>query len=260
MLEVEGVAVHYGRVPALRGVSLEVNDGEIVALIGANGAGKSTLLNAIAGVVPLRSGRILWNGQALHEPGRGLDSHQMVNLGVGYVPEGRQLFPAMSVLDNLLLGCYHQCARGWSSLLGPLSRFRDSAEVQSRMERVYGLFPVLKERQGQRAGSLSGGEQQMLAIGRALMSSPKIILLDEPSIGLAPTLVREIMALLRHLRAEGLTILLVEQDAIAALRTADHGFVMERGRIVVEGEAHELLNDEQVRHAYLGKAPIERTK
>ncbi|MCL4535795.1 MAG: ABC transporter ATP-binding protein [Bacteroidetes bacterium] len=261
MLSLEEVTVHYGRTPALRGISLRVGDGEIVALIGANGAGKTTLLNAVTGVVPLHAGRILWDGQPLQvggDMGRSLPTHRLVDLGVAYVPEGRQLFPAMSVLDNLLLGCYHHCARRWVDLLGPLGRFRASASVQGSLERVYGLFPVLKERQGQRAGSLSGGEQQMLAIGRALMASPRLLLLDEPSIGLAPTLVREIMALLRRLREEGLTILLVEQDAVAALRTADRGYVMERGRIAVEGEAHDLLVDEKVRHAYLGKAPIER--
>ncbi len=253
MLDIQQVTVHYGRTPALRGVSLQVNDGEIVTLIGANGAGKTTLLDAITGAVSLQSGHILWDGQEL----AGRPAHQMAGLGLGYVPGGRQLFPSMSVLDNLLLGCYHR-GSAWADLLGPIFRFRASAEVQARLERVYGLFPVLAERQAQRAGSLSGGEQQMLAIGRALMSSPRLLLLDEPSIGLAPQLVREIMALLRRLREQGLTILLVEQDAVAALRTADRGYVMERGRIAVQGDARDLLNDEDVRHAYLGRAPMEK--
>jgi branched-chain amino acid transport system ATP-binding protein len=250
MLEVRQATVHYGYTPALRGASLVVNEGEIVALIGANGAGKSTLLNAIVGAVPLRSGEILLRGEPLRNP----QPQRLVAMGVGMAPEGRQLFPAMTVADNLLLGAYSLPGSRWMRLLGPISGVRRSPAVQANLQRVFGLFPVLQNRQSQMAGSLSGGEQQMLAIGRALMASPRILLLDEPSIGLAPQLVREIMALLRRLRDDGLTILLVEQDAIAALRTADRGYVMERGRIVVEGVARELLNDEKVRSAYLGKA------
>ena len=253
MLRVEGVSVYYGRVPALRDVSLTANRGEIVTLIGANGAGKSTLLNTIAGMVPLKSGTIWWREQRIS----GLPPHQMVKLGVGYVPEGRQLFGSMGVMDNLILGSYVQCVGHWGHLLRPVASFLHQDSVQKRLERVFQLFPTLEKRKEQRAASLSGGEQQMLAIGRALMSSPEILLLDEPSIGLAPTLVKEILSLVSRLRQEGFTILLVEQDAAAALRIADRGYVMERGRIVIEGSAKELLVDEKVRQAYLGKTRAE---
>jgi branched-chain amino acid transport system ATP-binding protein len=249
MLRVEGVSASYGRVTALREVSLIVNDGEIVTLIGSNGAGKTTLLNAIAGVVPLKNGNIWLDDYKLS----GLSSHKTVRLGVGYVPEGRQTFGAMSVKDNLTLGSYSQRGRNPFSTLGYVGWFLRHPSVQSNLETVFKLFPILKERQKQQAGSLSGGEQQMLAIGRALMSSPKILLLDEPSLGLAPNLVREILKLLIRLRNEGLTILLVEQDAAAALKVADRGYVMERGRISIEGKAKELLFDDRVRQAYLGK-------
>jgi branched-chain amino acid transport system ATP-binding protein len=249
MLEVRQATVHYGYTPALRGASLVVNEGEIVSMIGANGAGKSTLLNAIVGITPLRSGEIWLRGQPVPKP----QPQRMVEMGVGLVPEGRQLFAAMSVLDNLLLGAYSLPGNRLARILGPLGRVKNSPRVQRGLRRVFSLFPVLEQRQTQAAGSLSGGEQQMLAIGRGLMAEPRILLLDEPSIGLAPQLVREIMALLRRLRDDGLTILLVEQDAIAALRTSDRGYVMERGRIVVEGTSRDLLNDEKVRHAYLGK-------
>ena len=172
---------------------------------------------------------------------------------MGYVPEGRQIFGAMSVMDNLTLGSYSQCTRNWLSALGYVGWLLRHGSVQSNLERVFRLFPILRERQKQQAGSLSGGEQQMLAISRALMSSPKILLLDEPSLGLAPTLVKEILQLLTRLRDEGLTILLIEQDAYAALKIADRGYVMERGRIVIEGSSKELLGNDRVRQAYLGK-------
>ncbi len=249
MLRVEGVSVSYGRVTALREVSLIVNDGEIVTLIGSNGAGKTTLLNAITGVVPLKNGNVWLDDCRLS----GLSSHKTVRLGVGYVPEGRQTFGAMSVKDNLTLGSYSQRGRNPLSTLGYVGWFLHHPSIQSNLEMVFKLFPILKERQKQQAGSLSGGEQQMLAVGRALMSSPKILLLDEPSLGLAPNLVREILKLLIRLRDEGLTILLVEQDAAAALKVADRGYVMERGRITIEGKAKELLFDDRVRQAYLGK-------
>jgi branched-chain amino acid transport system ATP-binding protein len=249
MLRVEGISAAYGRVTALREVSLIVNDGEIVTLIGSNGAGKTTLLNAIAGVVPLKNGSIWLDDYKLS----GLSSHKTVRLGVGYVPEGRQTFGAMSVKDNLALGSYSQRGHNPLSTLGYVGWFLHHPSVQSNLQMVFKLFPILKERQKQQAGSLSGGEQQMLAIGRALMSSPKILLLDEPSLGLAPNLVREILKLLIRLRNEGLTILLVEQDAAAALKVADRGYVMERGRITIEGKAKELLFDDRVRQAYLGK-------
>ena len=249
MLRVEKVSVAYDRVTALREVSLIVNDGEIVTLIGSNGAGKTTLLNAITGVVPLKTGGIWLDDHRLS----GLSSHKTVRLGLGYVPEGRQIFGAMSVNDNLALGSYSQRGRNPLSTLGYVGWFLRHPSVQSNFEMVFKLFPILKERQKQQAGSLSGGEQQMLAIGRALMSSPKILLLDEPSLGLAPNLVKEILKLLIRLRDEGLTILLVEQDATAALKVADRGYVMERGRISIEGTARKLLGDDRVRQAYLGK-------
>lgn len=253
LLQVEKISVYYSRVSALREVSLVVNQGEIVTLIGANGAGKSTLLNAIAGVVSPRSGTISLKGQKIG----GLPSHRMVELGMGYVPEGRQLFGPMSVLDNLILGSYLRCSSQWRHLLGPSRWFMGNDSIRANMERVFELFPILRERQRQQAGSLSGGEQQMLAIGRALMSQPEILLLDEPSTGLAPTVVREILKLLGRLRQEGLTVLVVEQDAAAALKIADRGYVMERGRVVMEGTTTELLGDEKVRHAYLGKTLAE---
>jgi branched-chain amino acid transport system ATP-binding protein len=250
MLKVEKASAGYGQITALREVSLAVDDGEIVTLIGANGAGKTTLLNAITGAVHLRGGNIWLDDRRIS----GMSAHKTVGLGLAYVPEGRQIFGAMSVKDNLTLGGYVHCAR---NPLGPLAYagwFLRRPAVKSNLETVFGLFPILKERQSQRAGSLSGGEQQMLAIGRALMSSPQMLLLDEPSLGLAPTLVRDILKLLVRLRDEGLTILLVEQDAYAALKIADRGYVMERGRIAVEGTAKELLRDDRVRQAYLGKS------
>ncbi len=249
MLRIEKASVAYGRITALREVTLVVNDGEIVTLIGANGAGKTTLLNAVSGLVPLKSGGIWLDDRQLS----GLPPHKTVRLGIGYVPEGRQIFGAMSVKDNLTLGSYSQCGRNPLSTLGYAGWFLRRPSVQSNLEMVFRLFPILRERQKQQAGSLSGGEQQMLAIGRALMSSPQILLLDEPSLGLAPTLVKEILKLLARLRDEGLTILLIEQDATAALKIADRGYVMERGRITIEGTAKELLGDDRVRQAYLGK-------
>ena len=250
MLKVEKVSVAYGRVMALREVSLVVNDGEVVSLIGSNGAGKTTLLNAITGVMPVKSGAIWLDEQKLS----GLSSHKTVRFGLGYVPEGRQIFGAMSVKDNLTLGAYSHGTKNLLSNIGYSGWFMRSKSVQSNLEMVFKLFPILKERLKQQAGSLSGGEQQMLAIGRALMSSPKMLLLDEPSLGLAPNLVKEILKLLVRLRGEGLTILLVEQDATAALKIANRGYVMDRGRITIEGTAKELLGDDRVRQAYLGKA------
>lgn len=255
-LLVDGVSVHYGRIQALRGVTVRVGQGEIVTIVGANGAGKTTLLNAIVGVVPTSAGKIAWHGQLLN----GLPSHRVIRAGVGYVPEGREIFGTLSVLDNLLLGAYiHADAdpgnvRSWWTLLGPARLFASHATVAGSLKRVFDLFPRLAERQGQRARSLSGGEQQMLAIGRALMARPRILLLDEPSIGLAPALVREVLRLLPRLRDEGLTILLVEQDAVAALRIADRGYVLERGTVALEGPAAELLATDRVRHAYLGRS------
>jgi len=250
VLRVENASVAYGRIMGLREVSLVVNDGEIVTIIGANGAGKTSLLNAISGVVPLKSGSIWLDDCQIS----GLPSHKTVGLGLGYIPEGRQIFGTMSVSDNLTMGAYSECARNRLSTVGYIGWFLRRSTVQSNLETVFGLFPILRERLNQRAGSLSGGEQQMLAIGRALMSSPRMLLLDEPSLGLAPTLVKEILKLIVRLRDEGLTILLVEQDATAALKIADRGYVMERGRISIEGGAKELLGDDRVRQAYLGKS------
>jgi len=233
----------------LRQVCLRVAEGEVVTLIGANGAGKTSLLNTVAGVVPASAGRIRFLGEAIN----GLPAHRLARLGIGYVAEGRQVFGTMSVLDNLLLGAYVHSAGSWHRLLGYAGGALRDRKVAMGLDRAFTLFPILHERRAQSAGSLSGGEQQMLAIARALMSSPRLLLLDEPSIGLAPALVREILQLLGRLRRDGLTLLLVEQDAVAALRVADRGYAMERGRIVVEGTARELLSSERVRHAYLGR-------
>lgn len=249
MLRVENVSVAYGLSMAVRDVSLTVNKGEIVTLIGANGAGKTSLLNAVTGMVPLKSGSIWLDDHKIS----GIPPHKAVRLGVGYVPEGRQIFTTMTVRDNLLLGGYSTYTRVWLRNFAYAGQAMRSRDVGGNLDSVLRLFPILKERHNQQAGSLSGGEQQMLAVGRALMSSPKILLLDEPSLGLAPTLVKEILRLLPRLRDEGLTILLNEQDAAAALKIADRGYVMERGRIVIEGKARELLRNDEVRQAYLGK-------
>ena len=250
MLRVDNVTVAYGLSTAVREVSLVVNNGEIVTIVGSNGAGKTSLLNAISGTVPVKSGTIWLDEVRLS----GRPPHKTVRLGIGYVPEGRQIFGSMSVMDNLIMGSYPLYTRKWLRNLGLASwALRDNL-VKPNLEKVLKLFPRLEERRKQQAGSLSGGEQQMLAIGRALMSSPKILLLDEPSLGLAPMLVKEILSLLAKLRDEGMTVLLIEQDAFAALRIADRGYVMERGRIVLEGSAAELLSNTGVKQAYLGKA------
>ncbi len=250
MLRVDNVSVAYGLSTAVREVSLQVNNGEIVTIVGSNGAGKTSLLNAISGTVPVKSGAIWLDEVRLS----GRPPHKTVRLGVGYVPEGRQIFGSMSVLDNLIMGSYPLYTRKWFRNLGYAPwALRDSL-VKPNLDKVLQLFPRLEERRRQQAGSLSGGEQQMLAIGRALMSSPKILLLDEPSLGLAPKLVKEILSLLARLRDEGMTILLIEQDAVAALKIADRGYVMERGRLVLEGSAAELLSNTGVKQAYLGKS------
>jgi branched-chain amino acid transport system ATP-binding protein len=250
MLRVDSVTVAYGLSTAVREVSLVVNNGEIVTIVGSNGAGKTSLLNAISGTVPVKSGSIRLDEVQLS----GRPPHKTVRLGVGYVPEGRQIFGSMSVMDNLIMGSYPLYTRKWLRNLGLASwALRDNL-VKPNLEKVLKLFPRLEERGKQQAGSLSGGEQQMLAIGRALMSSPKILLLDEPSLGLAPMLVKEILSLLAKLRDEGMTVLLIEQDAVAALKIADRGYVMERGRIVLEGSAAELLSNAGVKQAYLGKS------
>jgi branched-chain amino acid transport system ATP-binding protein len=250
MLRVDNVTVAYGLSTAVSEVSLMVNNGEIVTIVGSNGAGKTSLLNAISGNVRVKSGTVWLDEVRLS----GRPPHKTVRLGVGYVPEGRQIFGSMSVMDNLIMGSYPLYTRKWYRNLGYAPwALRDSL-VKPNLDKVLKLFPKLKERSKQQAGSLSGGEQQMLAIGRALMSSPKILLLDEPSLGLAPMLVKEILSLLAKLRDEGMTILLIEQDAVAALKIADRGYVMERGRIVLEGSAAELLSNAGVKQAYLGKS------
>ncbi len=236
MLRIRNLYAYYGPVTALSGVTLHVRAGEIVALIGANGAGKTTLLNAVAGLVR-REGEITSGGRSLMAAA----PEELVALGVALVPEGRQLFAPMSVADNLELGAYRR-------------HRRDKKEaIAGDLERVFRLFPRLKERLEQRAGTLSGGEQQMLAIARALMARPKLLLLDEPSLGLAPIVVEAIMSTLAQLRDEGLTVLLVEQNARAALKIADRAYVLETGRIILSGPARELLADRQVTRAYLGR-------
>jgi len=247
MLQIETLSVARGHIQAVRGVSLNVDAGEIVSLVGANGAGKSTLLYAIAGVLPSR-GRIDYEGHSLH----GLPPSRVARLGIGMVPEGRQIFGTLSVFDNLILGTYVHYAGRWRDLLGGMGRIATHADVQERLATVYALFPVLKDRRNQAGGSLSGGEQQMLSIARALMANPKLLLVDELSVGLAPNLVRQLLGLLARLREMGLTILLVEQDARAALHIADRGYVLETGHVVAAGTARELLNSTQIQKAYLG--------
>ncbi len=226
----------YGKLAVLRRVTLHVSAGEIVTIVGANGAGKTTLLETIAGLVRARAGEIAFDGAPV---GR-LPTERIVARGCSLVPEGRQVFATMPVRENLLLGGHVQLARGRRH------------EVQEDLQRVYGLFPILRERAGQLAGTLSGGEQQMLAIGRALMARPKLMMLDEPSMGLAPLVVKEIFAILRRVREAGTTVLLVEQNARGALRIADRGYVLENGRIVLQGTAEELLANRDVQRAYLG--------
>ncbi len=247
MLSIKNLSVHRGQVHTLRDVSLEVNKGEIVSLVGSNGAGKSTLLYAISGSLPA-TGSIDYSGYQLV----GMRPEQVTRLGIGLVPEGRQIFGDLSVLDNLMLGAYILYNQRWQNLLTNIGRIERREDTQQRLAAVYDLFPILAERSTQLGSSLSGGEQQMLAIGRTLMSNPDLLLVDELSIGLAPTLVRQLLSLLRELRERGLTILLVEQDAKAALRIADRGYVLETGRIVTEGAAGELLNSDKIQKAYLG--------
>jgi branched-chain amino acid transport system ATP-binding protein len=232
LLEVERIDVFYGRIQALRGVSLHVDEGEIVTLIGANGAGKTTTLRAISGLTPATSGSIRIRGQEITR----MQAEDIVTKGIGHAPEGRRIFARMTVRENLDLGAY----------------IRRDGQTRTDMERVYILFPRLKERAGQLAGTLSGGEQQMLCIGRALMSRPKVLLLDEPSLGLAPLMVDTIFQVIREINAEGTTILLIEQNALKALGVAARGYVLETGRIVKEGESKRLMESPDVQKAYLG--------
>jgi branched-chain amino acid transport system ATP-binding protein len=232
MLAVEKLQVAYGKVQALWDVTLEVPDGEIVALVGANGAGKTTLLKTVSGILRRQSGSITYDGKHIEEA----SPPEIVKHGVVQVPEGRKLFPEMTVIDNLLMGAY------------TISQ----SERPQRLERVFSVFPVLKERQGQIAGTLSGGEQQMVAIGRGMMAGPKLLMLDEPSLGLAPLLVEEVFRVITEINRLGVTVLLVEQNTQHALTLAHKGFVMELGRIALSGSGNELLADSNVRKAYLG--------
>jgi len=237
MLEATDLAVAYGAIQALKGVSLKIREGSVVCLIGANGAGKTTLLRAISGLLPVQRGSIRLDGRDV----TGLPAEAVVRLGISHVPEGRQNFAALTVRDNLLVGAY------------PVYRRLRRADLEAAMDRVCELFPILRQRKGQLAGSLSGGEQQMLAIGRVLMARPRLVLLDEPSMGLAPVLVREILRQIQRLPGEGTTVLLVEQNARAALRVANYGYVVENGRITLEGRAQDLVESEEVKRAYLGR-------
>lgn len=248
MLQIETLSVHRGNIQALREVSLTVAEGEIVSLVGSNGAGKSTLLYTIAGVLTPTGGQIRYQGQEL----RHMRAERLARLGISLVPEGRQVFGALSVLDNLVLGTYALHAHRWRDLLGSVGGILRQEATRRRLAEVFALFPILEERGQQAAGSLSGGEQQMLAIGRSLMSSPRLLLVDELSMGLAPALVAQLFGLLVRLREMGLTILLVEQDARAALKVADRGYILETGRIVAEGPARELLSSDRIQRAYLG--------
>jgi len=238
MLRLININTFYGEIHVLRNISLHIEEGEIVSLIGANGAGKTTLLNTISGIINARTGQIMYNGKDMSR--RSPD--RVVKLGISQVPEGRQIFNPLTVLDNLKLGSYIRYRRD------------GSRKIQRDIEEIYSLFPILKERQHQLAGTLSGGEQQMLAIGRALMCRPKILLLDEPSMGLAPLMVSEIFKTIARLRAVSqTTIFLVEQNARAALKLSDRGYVMETGKIMFEADAADLLENKEVQRAYLGK-------
>lgn len=235
MLEIKDLVTCYGPIEALKGVSLKVEAGSIVSIIGANGAGKTTLLRTISGLLKPRAGKITFLGQDI----TGVPPDKIVGLGISQVPEGRQVFGPLSVYDNLLLGTYPRKVK--------------RNELNGEVEMVYSLFPILNKRKKQAAGTLSGGEQQMLAIGRALMAKPKLLLMDEPSMGLAPLVVREIFRITKELAQTGATILLVEQNARAALQISSKGYVLEIGKIVMEGGPHELLAHEEVKQAYLGR-------
>ena len=232
-LEIRDLHVSYGGIRALKGIDLTVEEGQIVTLIGANGAGKSTTLRAISGLQKPQSGSILYGGEELV----GLPAKEIVRRGIIHVPEGRRVFPDMTVAENLKIGAFLR---------------KDKDGIASDMDYVYSLFPRLKERSWQPAGTLSGGEQQMLAVGRALMSRPKVLMMDEPSLGLAPLIVKDIFSIIRRVNADGITVLLIEQNANAALRIADYGYVLETGVIALTGTGEELLRNESVREAYLG--------
>ena len=232
MLKLENIHTFYGPIEAVRGIDLEIGKGEIVSLIGSNGAGKSTCLMTVSGVLKPSSGRILLNNNNI----TGLPPHRIVELGISQIPEGRRIFPKLTVLENLEMG-----------------HFSERGDLKSSFEMVYQLFPILQERRKQNGGTLSGGEQQMLAIARALMSSPDILLLDEPSLGLAPILVSKIFRTIHEINRKGVTVLLVEQNAKAALKLSHRGYVIENGLITLQGKSEDLLHNEKVRHAYLGE-------
>lgn len=234
MLEVKNLEVKYGMIKAIKDISFDVNEGEVIALIGANGAGKTTTLHAISGLIPSSSGTITFEGKDITK----LPGHKMVYLGMAHVPEGRRVFAQLTVLQNLKMGAYSR---------------KDKNEIEETLKEVYKSFPRLEERQNQIAGTLSGGEQQMLAMGRALMSHPKIILMDEPSMGLSPIFVEEIFSIIRKISAQGTTVLLVEQNAKKALSIANRAYVLETGNITLDGDANTLLNDDAVKKAYLGE-------
>ncbi|HAA82699.1 MAG: ABC transporter related [Thermotoga sp. 47_83] len=235
VLEVQSLHVYYGAIHAIKGIDLKVPRGQIVTLIGANGAGKTTTLSAIAGLVRAQKGKIIFNGQDItNKP-----AHVINRMGIALVPEGRRIFPELTVYENLMMGAYNR---------------KDKEGIKRDLEWIFSLFPRLKERLKQLGGTLSGGEQQMLAIGRALMSRPKLLMMDEPSLGLAPILVSEVFEVIQKINQEGTTILLVEQNALGALKVAHYGYVLETGQIVLEGKASDLLNNEMVRKAYLGVA------
>ena len=233
MLEIKDLEVHYGVIRAIKGISFEVNQGEVIALIGANGAGKTTTLPTITGLIRPSSGKIIFDGKDITKT----PAHKIVSMGMAHVPEGRRIFQQLTVLENLKLGAYTR---------------KNSAEIADSLKMVYERFPRLEERKNQVAGTLSGGEQQMLAMGRALMSKPRIILMDEPSMGLSPLLVSEIFDIIKVIRESGTTVLLVEQNAQKALSIADRAYVLETGAISLSGKASDLINDESVRKAYLG--------
>lgn len=234
LLEVKDLVVSYGGIEALKGISFSVDEGQIVTLIGANGAGKSTTLRAITGIVPVKSGTITYNGEDI----TGMDTQKVVERGIALVPEGRRVFANLTVLENLKIGAYLR---------------KDTAQIQKDIEYIYKLFPRLEERSWQLAGTLSGGEQQMLAVGRAMMTRPKLIMMDEPSLGLAPLVVKDIFGIISRLSADGITILLIEQNANAALHAAHYGYVLETGMMTLSGTGEELLSSKSIQEAYLGK-------
>jgi len=246
MLKLENVHTFYGPIEALKGVDIDIRQEEIVCIIGNNGAGKSTALMTISGVLKPRTGNIFFNGESI----TGIPPHKIVQMGISQVPEGRRIFPKLTVKENLEMGAY-------SAVSGQLSGFRKSKknnqQLKAQFEKIFELFPVLKERHMQLGGTLSGGEQQMLAIARALMSRPKLLILDEPSLGLAPIIASKIFKTIRGINREGVTVLLVEQNARAAMKLSGRGYVLENGRVALEGTSENLLSDEQVRKAYLGE-------